>query len=110
LARILRGDGHHVLAVETGALALAACDGQPFDLILSDIGLPEMNGWELLRRVREHYPLKAIALTAMSAPADFARSHAVGFHAHLVKPIDFAALGAAIARLFEPAAAAAEHA
>ena len=99
LARKLRGDGHPVRAVETAAEALAACNEQAFDLILSDIALPDMSGWELLSRVRERQPVKAIALSAFGGPADLERSRAVGFDAHLIKPIDFQMLATTMAQL-----------
>ena len=61
LALVLRGNEHDVLAVGTAAEALRACGEGAFDLIVSDIGLPDFNGWELLGRVRENCATPAIA-------------------------------------------------
>ena len=83
MALVLRGDGHDVLDVGTAADALRACGEGCFDLIISDIGLPDLDGWELLARVRARCAVPAIALTAFGQPADVARSRAAGFDAHL---------------------------
>ena len=70
LALVLRGNEHDVLAVGTAAEALRACGEGAFDLIVSDIGLPDFNGWELLGRVRENCATPAIALTAFGSHED----------------------------------------
>jgi CheY-like chemotaxis protein len=99
LSAVLRRGGHEVRIAPNGAAALAACGGEPFDLLISDIGLPDVDGWELLRRVRERCDLPAIALTANGLPEDVERSRAAGFAEHLSKPVDFAKLMATVARL-----------
>jgi CheY-like chemotaxis protein len=70
------------------ALALAALEGDRFDLLLSDLQLPDGDGWELLRRLREagRAPAWAIALSGWGGHDDLAKSQAAGFRAHLVKP------------------------
>jgi len=105
LARLLRGSGHELTMVHSGEDALAACHAQSFDLLISDIGLPGMDGWELLARVREHCDVPAIALTAFGLAADVARSQSAGFAAHLSKPVSFPDLEAEIARLTASAGA-----
>jgi hypothetical protein len=110
-ARVLRGDGHDVRAAATADDALAACDRRNVDLLICDIGLPGHDGWELLPLVRRRHALPAIALTGYGTAADVARSHAAGYDLHLTKPVDVAALRAAVAKLapapatFAPAAA-----
>ena len=102
LARVLRGAGHEVLTAATAAEALAACATRVYDLLISDIGLPDCDGWELLRRVRERHVLRAIAVSAFGAPADLERSRRAGFEIHLVKPISFERLTDAVAALAAP--------
>jgi len=87
MAELLEGAGHQVLLAKSIASALA-CASQPFDVLVSDIGLPDGSGLELLRRLRPSRPLPAIALSGYGTTADVSRSHAAGFHRHLVKPID----------------------
>jgi CheY-like chemotaxis protein len=106
LALVLRQMGHEVRAAATAGEALCACGEESFDLLISDIGLPDMTGWALLVRVRERCAVPAIALTAYSSPADEQRSRAAGFCVHLSKPVNIAALKAAVARFGAPAGAA----
>jgi DNA-binding response OmpR family regulator len=104
LALVLRGNGHDVLAVGTAGDALRACGEASFDLLISDIGLPDFDGWDLLARVRENCGIPAIALTALGSNADRERSRAAGFDAHLAKPVEFKTLTAVVARYGAPAA------
>jgi CheY-like chemotaxis protein len=74
----------------------ATTNFQP-DVILLDIGLPRLNGYEAARKIREHQeqpgrPL-LVALTGWGQDEDRRRSEEAGFDAHLVKPVDEAALG-----------------
>lgn len=85
--------------------ALAAAEAQPFDLVLSDLGLPDGNGLELMARLRERYGLSGIAVTGYGMEDDVRRSSEAGFVDHLVKPITFARLENAIDRFFDRRAA-----
>ena len=89
LARLLRRRGHEVLTASTvkGALSLAAT--HTFDLVISDIGLPDGNGIDLMRQLTKDYGLRGIALSGYGMPADHAKTQQAGFLAHLVKPINF---------------------
>jgi CheY-like chemotaxis protein len=98
LALVLRGSGHDVLAVGTAGEALRACGEGSFDLLISDIGLPDFDGWELLARLRNRCAIPAIALTAFGSHEDRERSRAAGFDAHLPKPVDFKTLTAVVAK------------
>jgi CheY-like chemotaxis protein len=106
LARLLRQAGHEVRVARDAREALAACGdgdddggGAPLDLLISDIGLPDMDGWELLRCLRRRCAVPAIALSAYGAPEDVERSRAVGFDVHLCKPVSAEALRAAVAEV-----------
>jgi PAS domain S-box-containing protein len=72
-----------------------------FDLLLSDLGLPDGSGLELMRELSREHNLKGIALSGFGMEEDLAQSRAAGFAEHMVKPIRFDALSAAIDRLLE---------
>jgi CheY-like chemotaxis protein len=104
ISTILKQAGAEVVSVGSANEALASLrDGLP-DVILSDIGMPEKNGYDLLRSIRA-LPSKsggripAIALTAYGAPEDRERAFDAGFRIHLAKPVDSAVLLAAVAEL-----------
>jgi PAS domain S-box-containing protein len=87
LAMLLRQRGFEVAVAHSVASALErAAEG--FDLLISDLGLPDGNGHELLQRIAARAPLRAIALSGYGGEADIAASRAAGFDAHLVKPVD----------------------
>jgi PAS domain S-box-containing protein len=97
MARLLRGQGHVVTTAGTIAEATAASQAEGFDLIISDIGLPDGSGLDVMRRVvARHGPLPAIALTGYGMEEDIVRSREAGFTAHMTKPIDFTKLEAMI--------------
>jgi len=89
LARLLRQCGHEVRTAETvkGALALASV--YSFDLVISDLGLPDGNGIDLMRQLAKDHGLRGIALSGYGMAADRAKTKQAGFVAHLVKPINF---------------------
>ena len=90
LARLLRGMGHEVEPADTLARASEVAEADGFDLIISDVGLPDGTGLELMRAItarRGRVP--SIALTGYGMEEDIVRSREAGFSAHLTKPIDF---------------------
>jgi CheY-like chemotaxis protein/anti-sigma regulatory factor (Ser/Thr protein kinase) len=99
LARLLGQLGHKVTEAATVAQAMAAAERSRFDLLLSDIGLPDGNGLDLLRRVKAHQPIRGIALTGYGMEEDVRRSRDAGFEQHLTKPVDFQRLHAAITQV-----------
>jgi signal transduction histidine kinase/CheY-like chemotaxis protein len=100
LRRLLEGTGHRVAAAGTVAAALQAARDGAFDLLLSDIGLPDGSGLDLLKGLRDAgHRMPAIALTGFGMHADIERSKAAGFAAHLTKPVDLQELEAAILRI-----------
>ncbi len=97
MARLLRGLGHDVVTANTITAGLSTFESGVFDLIVSDIGLPDGSGLELMRRiVGNHGKIAAIALTGYGMEEDIRRSREAGFTAHLTKPIDFTKLEAMI--------------
>jgi PAS domain S-box-containing protein len=97
MARLLRGLGHSVTTAGTIASALEGFESDRFDLIISDIGLPDGSGLELMRRVvATRGSVASIALTGYGMEEDIRRSREAGFTAHLTKPIDFVKLEAMI--------------
>ena len=86
MARLLRLNGHQVVTADSVNTAIQAA-GEPFDLLISDIGLPDGTGWELMRELRRRGPVRGIALSGFSMDEDIRRSHEVGFIEHLCKPI-----------------------
>jgi CheY-like chemotaxis protein len=97
MTRLLRSLDHDVHAVGDVRAALRTAERQRFDLVISDIGLPDGSGLELMRQLRERYQLKGIALSGYGREDDMRRSREAGFDAHVTKPIDFDSLAAAIA-------------
>lgn len=90
LQKLLEKTGFHVLAAETVNEALKLAQNHPFDILLSDVGLPDGTGYDLMDRLREaDIALPAIALTGLGMEDDIARAHAAGFQIHLTKPVQF---------------------
>ncbi len=89
LGLLLEGHGHRVTLAESGEAALASvAEGRP-DLVLIDIGLPGIDGYETARRIRAgNQTVRLVALTAHNQREDRERSLAVGFDAHFAKPVD----------------------
>ena len=92
LTLLLEEIGHTILSARSLNEALAALPDAEFDVLLSDIGLPDGDGWELLRRAQLSHPIYAVAMSGFGASADRARSKAAGYRHHLLKPFDPAEL------------------
>jgi CheY-like chemotaxis protein len=88
--------GHQVVAAHNMRAALAAAENNPFDLLISDIGLPDGNGMELLRQLRTKFSIPGIAISGFGMDLDIGKSLEAGFFAHLVKPVKLEKLEAAI--------------
>jgi signal transduction histidine kinase/ActR/RegA family two-component response regulator len=96
LARLLEQRGHAVTAAGSVSAALAVAEREDFDLIISDIALPDGTGLDLPRRLGNHRPVPAIALSGYGMDDDVRKSQEAGFAAHLTKPVDFPKLEATI--------------
>lgn len=86
LRRYLEQLGHEVHGAPSMTNALAELPRYEVDLLLSDIGLPDGDGWELLRRLGPNPPFLPVAMSGCGANADKAQSRAVGYRHHLIKP------------------------
>jgi signal transduction histidine kinase/ActR/RegA family two-component response regulator len=83
-------DGHEVRGVRDGAQTLVAMEQSLPDVVLMDIGLPDMDGYELARHISEidaYRQVKLIALTGFGQPEDEQRAYDAGFDLHLTKPV-----------------------
>ena len=92
---LLTHAGYEVVTAASAPAALEAARRQHFDVVISDIGMPEMNGYELataLRGLPEYQSVPMVAVTGYSMFDDRQRSLNSGFNAHMTKPIDPRAL------------------
>jgi DNA-binding response OmpR family regulator len=99
LGRILRNAGFDVSHAGTMAEARALAASRRFDLLVSDLGLPDGSGLDLMKFLRDAQGLKGIALSGFGTDEDVAASVAAGFAAHLTKPVDWDRLRAEIEKL-----------
>jgi two-component system CheB/CheR fusion protein len=84
--------GHTVTTAQTLTEAKAALSGSDCDVLISDIGLPDGTGWELLEQAQLSRPIFAIAMSGFGMNADNTRSRKAGYHHHLLKPFKVAEL------------------
>jgi PAS domain S-box-containing protein len=99
LAALIRQLGHEVEIVHDGSAALRAVEGYRPEVILLDIGMPGMNGFEVAQRLRElrRVPrLRIVAVTGWGKPEDRERSRAAGFDMHLMKPVELSEIQQAL--------------
>ncbi|MBD2314340.1 PAS domain S-box protein [Desertifilum sp. FACHB-1129] len=106
LGVVLQQWGAEVQVAASAREALGLISRLPFDLVISDIGMPEMDGYQLMRQLRSRLPeqgsqVKAIALTAYAGEWNQQQALAAGFHKHLAKPVTPEVLLEAIATLLE---------
>ena len=102
LSRLLQMEGAFVQTARSGQEALKLAADNTFDLVISDISMPEMDGYQLLRHLRqvpsmEHVP--ALALTGFGRISDIERAQDEGFAEHFTKPIDIEKVLSAVKRL-----------
>jgi signal transduction histidine kinase len=99
LTRLLQDFRYDVRAAGSIESALEAAEEGPFDILISDVGLPDGSGRDLMALLRERGLRKGIALSGYGMDADVRKSMDAGFLEHLTKPIDFQKLLAAIERV-----------
>lgn len=78
--------GHTVLCAATAEEALEAIPAADCDVLISDIGLPGRDGWELMQELRLLRPIYAVAMSGFGMNADHRRSKAAGYRHHFLKP------------------------
>ena len=99
MARLLRAHEYEVETACDVASARRIAPNFAFDLLVSDLGLPDGSGLELMQELRQRRPILAIAVSGFGMQEDRARSKAAGFAEHLTKPISFQTLINTIQRL-----------
>jgi CheY-like chemotaxis protein len=96
MARLLKTCKYEVHTASTVAEAISQLQRGEFDLLISDLGLPDGSGYDVMRYVRDHHPMRAIALSGFGMPEDIKKSLEAGFFEHITKPINFDRLQKAI--------------
>ncbi|WP_049975538.1 ATP-binding protein [Chthoniobacter flavus] len=99
LTRLISFWGHTLTVAISVAEACQALDAEKFDLVLSDIGLPDGSGFDVVAKLRKISTIPAVAMSGYGMESDLARTQAAGFNEHLVKPVSAEALREVLARL-----------
>ena len=98
---MLERRGYEITVAHSAEQAVERTHEQDFDLLISDIGLPDRSGYDLMRELRDSKGLLGIALSGFGTEHDVSEARAAGFSEHLTKPINFERLEAAIQNLLE---------
>ncbi len=98
LRSFLTSIGYHVYIAPDAASARALVKAVEFDVLVSDLKLPDGTGWDLMEELSAEGPIAALAMSGYNSPADIARSKRVGFLDHIAKPLAPEELSAAIDR------------
>ena len=98
---MLERRGYEITVAYSAEQAVQKTHNQDFDLLISDIGLPDRSGYELMRELRESKGMPGIALTGFGSEHDISKARAAGFAEHLTKPINFERLQEAIQNLLD---------
>ncbi|MEO7723172.1 MAG: ATP-binding protein, partial [Chthoniobacterales bacterium] len=96
---LLERRGYRITLAHTADQAIEKAQAEKFDLLISDIGLPDRSGYELMKELRETNSLRGIALSGFGMENDISQARAAGFSEHLTKPINFERLDEAIRSL-----------
>lgn len=99
LSRLLGKCGHEVSTADCGQSALKLMETERFDALISDIGLPDSSGYELVREAKQRQPVRGIALSGFGMEEDVRRSLEAGFDYHLTKPVEFQELRTLLQRI-----------
>lgn len=103
VARLLRKLGHEVLVASSVQEAMAQVDAAGFELMISDLTLPDGSGEDLMRAVKAKCGAPGIALSGYGESEDMERTRQAGFQMHLVKPLSLSSLQSAIESIQRPA-------
>lgn len=96
LRKFLSTIGYKVYIAPDVASARALAKAIEFDVLLSDLGLPDGSGWDLMQELSAEHPVRAIAISGHNTADDIARSRQVGFLHHMAKPLVLEQLSAAL--------------
>jgi PAS domain S-box-containing protein len=99
LARLLKHFGHDISVAENTEDALEILRSKTLDVVLSDIGLPDGSGYDVIAEAKRRQQLTGIALTGFGMEEDIKRSKKAGFDFHLTKPVDFQELRSVLAEV-----------
>jgi PAS domain S-box-containing protein len=99
LGKLLGAAGYLVKTATHATAALDLAAKEKFDLLISDIGLPDVTGYELMQKLHSQYSMKGIAMSGYGMDEDIRKSREAGFSEHLIKPINVAQLEQAIKRI-----------
>jgi PAS domain S-box-containing protein len=99
LNRLLVASNYAVKAASNIESALQLAAAERFDIVVSDVGLPDGTGYDLMKQIRDRYGIKGIALTGYGMEEDQRRSREAGFLEHIVKPVNVSQLLAVIQRI-----------
>lgn len=99
MSLLLRQMGHQTSAAGDIKSALGFAEQSRYDLIISDLGLPDGSGHELMREIQKRYGIRGIALSGFGMEEDVRKSHEAGFAEHLIKPVTIEKLEAVIAKI-----------
>lgn len=99
LGSLLQLRGHEVAIAASVEDALRLAGQMPFDLVVSDVGLPDATGYDLMRQLRARMPILGIAISGWGRPEDIEKSREAGFSEHLTKPVGLKKLEQAIVRV-----------
>ena len=99
LTLLLTRRGYKVMTAASVAEARALAQKEKLDLVVSDIGLPDGDGYALMAELRDNYDLKGIALTGYGMEQDVARGKNAGFVSHLIKPVRVESLEKALTEI-----------
>jgi DNA-binding response OmpR family regulator len=89
MKRMLERHGYKITLAHSAEQAVEKVRSEEFDLLISDIGLPDRSGYELMREVRLNKDLPGIALSGFGSEQDVNLAREAGFAEHLTKPINF---------------------
>jgi CheY-like chemotaxis protein len=106
MSRLLSNFGYEVEWAQSVDSALRAAARRKFDLVVSDLGLPDGSGHDLMVELQRHYGLKGVAISGYGMEQDLDRSARSGFSRHLTKPVTIEKLDAAIKDVFTAVPAA----
>jgi two-component system KDP operon response regulator KdpE len=87
LRTLLRGQDFQIQAVYTGEEGIEACEDSPPDVIILDLLMPEMDGWEVCQRIRGFSDVPILILSALGSPGSVARALDAGADDYLIKPV-----------------------